>query len=561
LSALRSLAVVLLLAATTLAGCADLFAGCPDHQIKSLSTTAWNRDNQFRVVAAGHTIHITASSPSGALDKTAAGDLGVVIPDGTWTIDYQIDGHTCNTFDGVRIDTLPPVFQHLDEVGTADASGNYVLGQGASVDGASQLQVVDLQDGSTVGTTLPVHLQDLPDGLQAFLVSARDEAGNYDNVTVQVHVGSAAQLPLGRYTFGVVARYTNAARLWELSDTSRYLSMADARAAVAGQDLGGGFDITPDDSAVKDVVAQTVQPGMNTMDAALALFKYFADNLRYDTSRLDSDTLLTPHQVLLDTEDAQGRDCTDPSGQAPDCDGIVMDGAGNGVRGGICRDLAATYVSLLRDAGVPARLVSGYIAGTVNGFHAWVEFYAGGVDGQSPWVPVDVSSIDGHYKPAILLQSFGIALPEYLALRDVPPAAEKPGWSAPLSVHYTWPQGSGQSAPEVDFEKNVTNQFTESGVLCFNPQTFARELAQAKESCAPPTYGFFLPDFTTKTERTIDYGVQVVQAPRGTSVTAQVAYPFPTDIAPDQVDYQFYGPAFSYDRDAGKAVATFSPSG
>src|SRR5205085_262029 len=63
--------------------------------------------------------------------------------------------------------------------------------------------------------------------------------------------------------------------------------------------------------------------------------------------------------------------------------------------GGVCRDLAALYVSLLRGDGIPARLVAGYLSGRVEGFHAWVEFYGGTGHGPSAWVPVDVSGIDG----------------------------------------------------------------------------------------------------------------------------------------------------------------------
>jgi hypothetical protein len=516
----------------------------------------WNRDNRFEVrVDEGVNVQINATATDGREVGTAGlGDVTLRIPDGTWAIHYAVGGYEWGNLDGVQIDTTPPQISGLEVVGSADASHSYVLGVGARISGASGLTVTDLQTGAVLGTTLPLTLRNLADGLQAFLVAARDEASNFANATVQVRVGTAADLPAGRNSFGVVARYTNSVRLWDLTRPQEYLSPEAARQAVGGDYLGAGYGITPTEPAVTQIVSSTVTSGMNTAQAALALYHWFADHLQYDRSRLEASDLLTPREVILDSEDPNGLDANH--------DGLVDDsgtpGHGNGVHGGVCRELAATFVSLLRAAGVPARLVSGYVAGNVNGFHAWVEFYAGAVAGQSPWMPIDVSSIDGSFSDSVLLQSFGILQPEYLALREIPSAAEVQGWSAALGVSY--PQSPpGQPAPVITFADNVTDTFSHVGTLCFNPTTHARRLADTGDACGPG-YGFFLAGFIKDTERIIDYGVLVERAPAGMRVTASVAYPFPDSVTPNDVIYQFYPSSVSFTKDtnAGKAVAQFT---
>ena len=548
--------VALLLPA--LSGCADLggLFGGADYQVRATyleKPPAWNRDGRFEVQATpAALIEVHAESTDGrVVDESGQSGVVVELEDGTWDLSYKVGGRRWASFEGIRIDSTPPAIEGLTLVDNAP-DGDYTLGAGARITGASEVTVTDLRDGHTVASSIPVKLNDLGDGLRIFLVTARDEAGNVQNATVQVRVGSAVDLPAGAYTFGVVARYTNQVQLWDLRNPDAYLGRAQAARAASGY-LGDGYGVTPEDAAVKQVVAQVVTPDMNTMEAALALFRWMADNLEYDESRLDSDHLLLPRQVIGDAEDPSGTDCSDPEGTAADCDGLVADGAGNGVKGGICRDLAATYVSLLRAAGVPARLVSGYVGGEVNGFHAWVEFYAGSVAGQEPWVPVDVSPIDGLLRDAVVMQAFAIRLPDYLPLRPIPPDAERPGWSTALSVSYKWPQNS--ASPDVRFEKSVTDDFSIVGLLCFNPDTYARRTLDGSQCGGEYTYQ--IDRFMLRSQRTIDYGIQVVRAARGTEVTAEVAFPFPAEVAPSQVDYQFYGKPFTTDNQAGKAESVF----
>lgn len=576
---LRSATVLgILLLLPALSGCGDFVNqfNRPGYHVQDTQPKEHEltRDNTFRVtVEPPQPIHIEASSSDGRMAtqdgdavvtclvdqvSIACTDVTITLKDGTWDISYRVNGYKWASYSGVTIDATPPQIGGLQLIGEADkAHRHYQLGAGATVNGDTSLRVVELPAGTLLATSLPVDLNDLTDGLHAYLISARDDAGNYANATVQVRVGSAVDLPAGKYTFGVVARYSNTLTLWDVTDLGAYDTVTAATSATDHSNLGSGYGITPTDAAVQQVVAQVVTSDMTTAQRAQALLKYMMQNLHYDTSRLDNDFLLTPHQVLLDTEDKAGRDCIDATGKAADCDGLVMDGAGNGVRGGICRDLAATYVSLLRAAGVPARLVTGYVAGTVNGFHAWAEFYGGtpaAHPSQSPWIPVDVSSVDGTYKDAVFLQSFGIQLPEYLTLRAVPPASEVRGWSTVLGVHYVLPNRS--SEPDINFQKNVTSSFTTSGVLCFDPATHARAVADSSSACGSLRFSF--DHFTTATTRIIDYGVLVAKAPSGTQVQAEVGYPFPESVAPNKVDFVFYGKPFTLDVAAGKADSSFT---
>lgn len=50
---------------------------------------------------------------------------------------------------------------------------------------------------------------------------------------------------------------------------------------------------------------------------------------------------------------------------------------------GTCSEYANVYVAIMRNMGIPARFISGYIYG--EGYHAWAEFYLKGYG----WIPVD----------------------------------------------------------------------------------------------------------------------------------------------------------------------------
>lgn len=579
----RPLLVLLVLLAPSLAGCAafqDLLDDVrrPDIPVSRtpLVEGDWNRETRFLVFVqqpGGAEVRIEATSAGGEVREsvgvsTADDPVFVDLGDGTWTVTYHVAGHKWETFRDVRIDGTPPEPVGLERVGDAQ-DGAYTVGVGATVPSDARVELVD-RDGRLLATALPHTVTGLASGLHSYTLTLTDEAGNRWSGTVQVRAGDAVTLPEeGAYSFGIVARYTNEVRVWDLSDLDAYLSPDDARTRAAALDggpwMGAGYGIDPDDAAVRQVVQETLLPSDDTTaEIAYRLFEWMYDNLEYDETRLQSNTLMLPHQVIGDTEHPDDRD--------GDADGLVDDGSGNGVRGGVCRDLAATYVSLLRAAGVPARLVSGYLAGEVDGFHAWVEFYGGDLPGNpGPWVPVDVSPIDGAWGeegsngaargPSSAMQSFGIRLPEYLALRAVPSEGEVAGWSTALSAHYQY--GAGDQPPSLSFEKAVQVQGQEDvGVLCFDLETRQRVVASAPRDCGQMWY---VKDFVRLTERIIDYGVHIDDARRGTSFDAQIAFPFSESVQPDAVDFVPYtNPVegkefgFEWDRAAGKLVAEFT---
>lgn len=549
---MRALAPLCLLV-LTLSGCTGLIhnlnGGC-DARITDIDPAGWNRSGDFTVESAkGDSVQIHAKSTDGrTVQASGTPSAHLTIPDGTWAITYAMGGSDCQTFPAVRIDSKPPHLSGLTLDNVAQKGSTVSLGEGVVVEPGAQLTVIALDTNVTIAHALPFTVGPLDDGAYEYEVIAVDQAGNRATATLQVRVGAAADLPKGQYTFGVVGRYTNDLRIWDLSDPSAYLSRAAARAAQPDY-LGAGLGVDPADPTVKSIVAQVVTPPMNSEQAAQALFAWMADHLKYDRSRLDATTLLSPDEVLNDHEDPNDADTNG--------DGIADPGPGNGVKGGVCRDLAATYVSLLRAAGVPARLVTGYLGGDINEFHAWVQFYGGSVGGLDPWVVVDVSSV-GTYSTELLLQAFGIQQADHLALRDVPPSGEVTGWSNTISVTYTHPHGS--TPPQVEFAKDVTPEHDETKLLCFSPDTLERRVADDPHECLGMG-GHYFPDIVVRTERVIDYGVDVHSAPAGTQMTASVAFPLQDAVAPNHVVYALYGPASSIDAAAGKATATFEPGG
>jgi transglutaminase-like putative cysteine protease len=495
--------------------------------------SAWNRDGTFRVrtTEAGVAVHIEAKQAAtgrtiGA-DGTSKAELD--IPDGTWTVAYTLGGYDWGSYAPVRVDATPPDIGGLAPV-LLSPTGDATVGAGATVTGASAVTVRDLDTGEVLGNALPLHLTGLATGLRILEVEARDEAGNWANATVQVRVGSTDTLPDGRYTFGVVARYNNAVRIWDIRHLDTYPSPAAAEAAVTAATgagyLGEGYGVTPHAAAVEQVVQDAVRPGATTGETALQLYEWMFGHLTYDNARLSSNAtdLLTPTQTL-----ARG--------------------------GGVCRDLAALYVSLLRGAGVPARLVTGYVAGGVNDFHAWVEFYGAPDSAPSPWVPVDVSPLSGDPSQldVTVLSAFAIHLPDYLMLRQLPPSAEVAGWESAGALSYQWPKD--RPAPTVAFQSHVTATRTQDGTLCLNLKTWLRTPATEPSSC-PAGASHVQNQFTLATERVMDYGVQVTGASRGTSVNAALSYPFSDPQGQDFVTYEFYGASLQRHADTGKAETT-----
>ncbi len=555
-----------------------------------LKEGAWNFDGRF-TARVEHTaplsISVVVEGENGdAVEQFSKADSAVQdtqsalwvneittdLEDGIWNVHLFVDGGARKTWTNVKVDATPPQITGLESVGKANG-GRYLIGMTAQWDADATVALLNPAD-QVIASNLPHEVADLADGVHAFTVVVTAPSGLQQSRIVQVLAGNAKELPPGQNTAGVVARYTNEVEVWDISRPSEYLMPADAGAAQPGY-LGSGHGITPNDPAVRKVVNEVVTPSMTSMDAALALYRWLYDNLEYDDDRLSSDTLMAPRDVILDTEDAMDRD--------RDRDGLVDSGSGNGVAGGVCRSLAGTYVSLLRAAGVPARLVTGYLAGTVNGFHAWVEFYAGPVGNQGGWVPVDVSPIDGRWEDdengdghadgiSVLLQSFGVRLPHYLPLRALPAGAEVNGWSTALQISYSHPSGGNdpetgkdQNVPRFDYNKDLTIESEAPGFLCIHSDTWARLATHAQSSCNDgpynAVYGTQQP-FILQSTQVIDYGVDVTFAVDGTKATVGVAIPYKDEVAPVTVEHIVYvnhdgGPQFQ-PASEGKRIVTLS---
>lgn len=548
----RTIAVVLLLATTGLSGCMQfeevlgrISAPDADLAVTPLQEGQVNTQDTF-VLQATHDEPVavrieataddgrtrTGETPASDADVTADGtfrtEASVELPDGTWTLVLYLDGHRVRTLDDVTIDATPPAIQGLEAEGDAE-DGAYTLGMGASAEPGAQVTVRRQPAGELVATALPVRLSGLGDGIHVYEVAIQDEAGNRNTYTVQVRAGAAKFLPEGQFAAGIVARYSNELRIWDLEDKDAYLERSAARSSVGAGYVGPGYQIDPEDPQVQEVVQETVTPDMNSVEAALALYEWMFDELEYDVGRLDQSDLLSPAQTL-----------------------------DNG--GGVCRDLAALYTSLLRAAGVPARVVTGYLGGDVDGFHAWVEFYGGPVDGNpSPWVAVDVSGIglsdvegDDLYNPQAMLQSFAIQRPDYLTLRNLPPSAEVDGWATAVSVSY--PEDG-----DVAFAKDVpaTHYSADERSLCVDFDRHARQVGPASGGCEE--YSHYLQDFPVHVQQVLDYGLEVEDRGGNGDVTLTLAYPFEAD-QPGTVEFAAYGPTErdeDWDSGAGRVALTF----
>lgn len=113
------------------------------------------------------------------------------------------------------------------------------------------------------------------------------------------------------------------------------------------------------DRQVKDLVSTTLPKNakrtMSVFAAAEALFKATVARIQY----------------------------TEPDGRLPSAARALRTGFGD------CGNFSAAFTSLCRNAGIPARPVTGFMEG-VDAWHVWAEFYVPG----SGWVPVDPSFAD-----------------------------------------------------------------------------------------------------------------------------------------------------------------------
>lgn len=110
-----------------------------------------------------------------------------------------------------------------------------------------------------------------------------------------------------------------------------------------------------------------------------------------------------------------------------------------GSRRGFCEHYAGSFVFLMRAAGIPARVVTGYLGGEVNPLdghlvvrqsdaHAWAEVWLGPEAG---WTRVDPTAV---ISPARVEQGIGAALPR----SELPAALTRLSLPLLQDLHHTW---------------------------------------------------------------------------------------------------------------------------
>lgn len=475
--------IVFCLLTVSLSGCLGDFwdqLNAPDADVRiTPMQEGWNTDNRFRLIVAyedpldlrielddGQEFlrYDWSASEASFVNETYVQDVTLEIPEGRWILRYFIDDTKWGEFPA-WVDTVLPEIVGLETIGEA-IEGRYTIGLGASHFG--EITIRRQSDRLALAHSLPYEVVGLSDGIHAYDVYVEDQAGNVRVYTVQIRAGDAKFMPTeGIHDFGIIARYTTQVAMWDLTEMSVYASRPEAAAQQADY-FGEGFGIEPSHPDVQAVVDEVVTSEMNTLEASWALFNWMFEELEYTEDRLTRDDLLTASETIQN-------------------------------QGGVCRDLAALFVSLARAAGIPSRLVTGYLAGDVNGFHAWVEVFAPS-PGQEPWVPIDVSPIDGPFDIVRALGSFAVQRADYLPLATVQSDQEQEGWSTAISAEYTY----NGDAPVVAFGNDLDIAFESNRNLCIDDQTLGRALQTQCDG-----FTWISRDFPVQMEQTLDYGVDI----------------------------------------------------
>jgi transglutaminase-like putative cysteine protease len=120
-------------------------------------------------------------------------------------------------------------------------------------------------------------------------------------------------------------------------------------------------------------------PIVNYSPAMTAIKEYDKLLLGDETARTNTLYERVVNDYTYDTEKAAAITAGQLAGYIPVIDDVYK------AKKAICYDYSAMMASVLRDQGIPTKLVMGY-SSEINGYHAWNEIYIGG-----KWVVVDTT--------------------------------------------------------------------------------------------------------------------------------------------------------------------------
>lgn len=505
----------------------------------------------------------TSSPP--AAETVGTDTMTVPVGEGRWDLhvqaSYGTETGTLETVHGLWVDPSAPAPPAIDPVGedgtvddyafvvtwqpTQDLSGIRTYHLERSTDGENWTEV------ASVAPDARLHEErNVPNGDYHYRVRAENGAGVVSapsgpvTVTVDARGGLAPPGP-GDWDYGVHATYDSLLHVYPIDDPSRYLDLDDRVRDDQGRivrfgTLDGdtyrhytddGWGVETDNATLVRIVNEVVGDETNTLEIGKALFAWLFDATDYDFDKFNS-----------------------PSGGDFQRAGETLD------RGlGICGDLTALYITVMRIAGVPARPVHGYLLNqnatgggnglAIGGFHMWAEIYVGGDDDVGEgWLPVDVSGVTGSFEPKHLDIYFGINNPDYLQLGiqhdlgddDLPltDQGEEPmenRWNIWANLRWSY-KDTGGAPPELLFraETDVQETRAESAWMWFDPATHARKVCPAEDLRCGDGFRFYYPDLKLRSVRMIDYGA-TVQWDDDRIDEVQVLFKFPEETAPSQV--------------------------
>lgn len=394
-----------------------------------------------------------------------------------------------------------------------------------------------------------------PNGVYWYRVLAVNAAGleSDPGTSLRLTVDARANLQPpgpGDWNYGLNAVYDSVIHLWDISDPSLYVSVDEFTQAqghaglsaeeyarytapgwgielanetlceIAAQELGGRcvFD-AGSPQTTNDDFYRVVDGEENTLTIGLKLFEWLFEAADYDFDKFN-----------------------DPTGGRFQSAGETLD------RGlGICGDLTALYITMMRLAGVPARPVHGYLINPgdgIGGFHMWAEIYVGGDDPLGGWLPVDVSGVTGSFEDSAMLMQFGVANPMYLQLgiqedlgdADLGEDDERAKWNVWANLQYSYFKNGGSTRPDIDFDANakIDELDASRGRLWFDPDTHERFFCDGTEQCGPSHVRHYYDDQTGRSVRSIDYGADL-HWQDGTVEQITLRLKFPETQAPNQV--------------------------